>query len=474
MLGVAAAWGAALSGGILAGCGPAAPTKAAQRVTLLLQAAAQGSYAFASPAEWPQASRLLYDATSAFRAKHPSVDLRFWGTTANPVAEVIAGTGPDIVQLQGGQGAVGTWVDSGLLVDLEPYVRKANLDLKSTFASSALAVARNGASLYAFPYYSETMAMAVNEDALDAIGVAYPPPDWDYKQWAQWSREVAAALRAKGASSSAPRFATTVATIFGGPVPAGFYFHGWGGGIVDMRDRTRSLLDTPESVACGEFLYGLLLEGVAQPAQLIPPAFVAGRQIAAADQQGFVMRDALNLRAVKWAYYPMPRWPRGAYDFTNENLVGINAATKNVEAAWELLAFICASAHYQRALMHLFLYPPALKSLWSEWVAEVHAVAPPLKGKHVEVFTARMQDNLLVPVYGGSFSGSDAQAMNIVTNYCAQILARKVDVPGAFAAITHEVNKLELRAAQHQTAAKVEQARYPARGPTIATVAPGR
>ena len=457
---------------MLAGCGSAAPTRAAQRVTLTFQAAAQGSYFFASPAEWPQASRLLYDATAAFRAKYPSIDLRLWGTTVNPVAEVVAGTGPDVVQLQGGQGAIGTWMASGLLLDLEPYVRKSNLDLGSTFASSTLAVAQEGTSLYAFPYYSETMAMAVNEGALDAMGVAYPPPAWDYKQWAQWAREVAVALRAQGASS-APRYATTVATIFGGPVVAGFYFEGWGGGIVDIHNRERCLLNTAGSVACGEFLYGLMLDGVAQPAQLIPPAFVAGRQIAATDQQGFVLRDATALRSTKWAYYPMPRWPRGAYDFTNENLVGINAATKSPEAAWELLNFVCASPQYQRALMHLFLYPPALKSLWTEWVAEVHAVAPPLKGKHVDAFTARMQDNLLVPVYGGSFSESDTQAMNIVTSYCGQILARKIDVQGAFSAIVHEVDALERTAAQHQAAARVEVARYPTRGPTIAAVTPG-
>ena len=46
-----------------------------------------------APTAWPQARRLLYEATAPFQVTDPSVDLRFGGATVNPGAEVVGGTG---------------------------------------------------------------------------------------------------------------------------------------------------------------------------------------------------------------------------------------------------------------------------------------------------------------------------------------------------------------------------------------------
>lgn len=473
-----AAAGAALVSGAaaLGGCGPApvaAPHPSAAPLRLVVQAAAPGEYAFASAVEWPTMKKILSEAMAPFQARHPGVAVDLVNLPVNPVAAIIAGTGPDIVQLVAAGGGL---IGRGLLLDLSLYVKASNLQLSALFAKGTVEAATRNGALYALPYYSETDALAVNLGVLDSLGLEYPPNRWDYTEWGDWSRRVAAALAAAPRSSGTPphRYATTVAFLGGVPIVGAFYLRGWGGGIVDPADNARCLLDAPQSIACGRFLYALMDEGVAQTGtQLITSQFLAGVQVSAVTQQGFILENATNLRALKWRYVPLPVWPQGAFNFTNQNFVAVNRATRYPELAWEALQWITTSRQYQGALMHASLYPPALKALWPEWVATVHAVAPFLRGQNVEVFASLADEAYLVPVFGGSFAAEDAAAMKLIGVYGQKLVERQLDVTAAFAAAAAQVDALERANAGLQARRQRIQAEFPSRGPRIAAVPPG-
>ena len=454
---------AALAGGPLVGCASgrsAAPTRGSTKTVLVFQALV-GSNWFVGK---PDAHQLVWHATAPFRAAHPGIDLRFYGTTLNPMAEMIAGTGPDVVQLQGGGGALGAWLAADLLLDLAPFIRGSNVDLNA-FATRQLAVVRRSQGLYALPQYTGTAAMVVNLSLLDSLGLSYPSPTWTHLEWADFVQRTAATT-----SAGQRRYG---GTLWLGPLPMGFYLQGWGGALIDPADAARCLLGAAPSIACGEFLYGLLFNHAVNPGWVQPALFNGGLQASGIVWQGQTLHNASVLQAGRWDFYPMPTWPQGQYTFTNENFYGINAATAQSAAAWELLRWICVEPQYQRSFVHLFLYPPALKSLYAQWAAEVRAVAPPLRGKHIEVFGVPLQDNRVVPVNGGAFAYDDAQALTILGSYAQKILARQVSVAGGFAQAAREVNSLEATGRRRQAQSQAAGRAFPAHGPAIASVSSG-
>ncbi len=447
---------------MLGGCRAGArPGAASLRTVLVFQALVQSDWFVNEGISGVQ--ELVWQATAPFRQLHPGIDLRFFGTTVNPVGEVIAGSGPDVVQLQGGGGGVGAWLENGLLLDLTAYVRQSNLNL-DIFATRQLDAVQVGGRLYGLPEYTGTDAMVVNLDLVDRLGQPYPSAQWSYLEWAEFVRNTAAVRASK------PRLGGSVRL---GPVPVGAYLAGWGGAIIDPADRRRCVLDSPQAVACGEFLYPLILEGLAAPGLNQPALFNAGLMASGVVWQGQTLANARMLQGDKWRFYPMPTWPEGAYTFTNENYYAITAGSRQPAAAWELLNWICGEPHYQRAFMHLFLWPPALRALWPEWLAQVHAVAPVLRNKNVEVFGAPLVADRVVAVNGGSFTYQDQQAFAVIGQYSGQILARKLSVTQAFAQAARQVNALEAAGAGGKARAAASAQAFPRQGPPVAAVLPG-
>ena len=429
---------AAVAAGPLVACASrtALPTRASTKTVLVFQALIDANWFVGEP----HARQLVWDATAPYRSAHPGIELRFYGTTVNPIAEMIAGTGPDVVQIQGGGGALGAWLAGDLLMDLTSFVHASNVDL-TAFATRQLAAVRRGHGLYGLPQYTGTAGMVVNLSLLDSLGVPYPSPTWTYREWADFARRTA------GTTSAGQR--RYGGTLWLGPLPVGFYLQGWGGALIDPVDPARCLLGATPSIARGEFLYGLMFNRAVNPGLVQSTLFNGGLQASGIVWQGQTLQNASVLQAGRWDFYPMPTWPQGQYTFTNENFYGINAATRQSAAAWEFLRWICVEPEYQRSFMHLFLYPPALKSLYAQWAAEVRAVAPPLRGKHIEVFGAPLQNNRVVPINGGTFAYEDAQALGVLGTYARQILARQVSVARGFSQAAREVNNLEEAAAAH-------------------------
>ncbi len=462
VLGSAAA-GVGLVAGMLGGCRAGSrPGAANPRTVLLFQALIQSDWFVNEGIRGVR--ELVWQATAPFRQLHPGIDLRFYGTSVNPVGEVIAGSGPDVVQLLGGQGNIRAWLADSLLLDLSSHVSESNLNLE-IFAPGALGPVQGDTGLYGLPVYTGTAAMVVNLGLLDKLGLPAPPTDWTHQDWADFARSAA------GSTGGQPRYGST---IWLAPVPMGFYFRGWGGSIVDPADATRCVLDSPQAIACGEFLYPLLLQRAAAAGLNQAALFNAGLMASGVVWQGQTLANATQLRGAKWDFYPMPLWPNGRYTYTGENYYAIPAASRVPDAAWELLRWICTDPHYQRTFMHLFLWPPALSALAAEWTAQVRAVAPPLRTKNLAVFRQAVLEGRVVPRNGGAFATDDAQAFGLIGSYATRILGRELGVAEAFRQAANRVNSLEASAGHRRARAAAATRLFPIRGPVVAAVQPGR
>lgn len=418
--------------------GPAAPTTASPKTTLVFQPW-QNAYGFQSLGK--AVNELMYDATAPFRDAHPSIDLKMYGPDINPIAATIAGAGPDVPQLQGGGSGFDGWLGGSLLLDLRPYVQKSNLDLTQFSTGQLETVTARSGALYALPNYMGTAAVVVNYTVLDELGLAYPPKTWDYKQYADFAHSVAGPVT----KPAGWRYGATFDFAESGP--DAFYFRGFGGNIVDPADPTHCTLDSPECVAAGEYLYEMIWAKTAQPGRVDTNGFAQGREVAPFAWVQQMLQWVTAWKAFKWDFYPMPTWPKGVYSMTNPNYFAINSETKAPDAAWELLQWLCAGPDWQRAMMKLVLLPPGYLPVWDEWLATVRAVAPTLADKDLEVFSNIVHKGNTIQVDGARFAYADGQAKQLLQPWTTQLQQQKISVQQAFTQAAQQINAFEAAAA---------------------------
>ena len=415
----------------------ATPSPAVTKTVLVFQPW-QLAYGFQSLGS--AVNELMYEATQPFRDKHPSIDLKMYGPQTNPVAATIAGAGPDVPQLQGGGGGIDGWLAGSLLLDLTPYIRKNNVDM-SAFAAGQVATVTTDAGIFGLPNYMGTAAIVVNYSVLDTLGLAYPDQNWDYKAYAKFCRSVAGPLPKNGW-----RYGTTLDWSEYGP--DAFYFNGFGGNIVDPTNPARCALDGQAAIDAGNYLYGMIWDKSARTGRVDATRFLRGEEVAPMAWVQQMLQWVTVWKGFKWDFYPMPTWPKGDYSMTNPNYFAINAATKEPDAAWELLQWLCAGPDWQRAMMKIVLLPPGYLPIWPEWLTIVRQVAPPLAHKNLEVFSAMVEKGHPIQVDGAHFKYADAQAKQLLQPWTDRLTARKLTVEAAFPQAANQITAFEAAAAR--------------------------
>ena len=428
--------GAAASG--LAACGPsghtAAPSATGQPVTLTFQPYTD-AYGFPN---LRTLNRILTQAVQPFLARYPNIRLKMYGSTVNPLPAVLAGTGPDVPQLQGGSGGISSWLAGPEVLDLSGYIRQSNLNLRD-FSVGQLTEVTQAGKVYGIPNYTGTGGVVVNQTVLDQLGLHYPSPNWDYHEWSHL-----AAAASGIASGGQRRIGTTINPDYFGSGPGAFYYHGWGADIVDPTNPARCGLGTPEAIACAEFLYGMVWKKSATFGW-VPPSFTQGLAVMPyCWLQSYIIPAATQWNGFKWDFWPQPRWPHGSYTMTNPNFFAISAGTKHPDAAWELVRWLTVTPHWQRTLMRSVLLPPGYLPLWPEWVTVVRQVAPSLRSKNLDIFASHVKTGIL---YGGSrFARQDTQAKAILQKWYGRILSRVVSVKSGLTQMAAQIDALEAAA----------------------------
>ena len=209
----------------------------------------------------PEENALDLPAVRAFERAHPGVRV-----VSEPVSNqgeyrekvitsVVSGSPPDVLLLDGID--VPAFVDTEVLLDLAPFVRRVGLDL-NMFYPNVLAMFSRGTRTYALPKGFSPMVMYYNRAMFDRARVPYPVDGWTQEEFLRAARALTRDTDGDGRPNE-----------WGAVVLRPFYaWQAWiwsGGGDVLAGGGTRATgaLDAPAADSVLSFLTNLVRIGVA-------------------------------------------------------------------------------------------------------------------------------------------------------------------------------------------------------------------
>ncbi len=326
-----------------------------------------------------------------------------------------------------------------MLAKLDPWLSKDNLSA-SLWSSGQLSSYQEPSGLYAVPAYTAPQPLIYNQTLFDDLGLKYPDPEWDYIEATKVWKSLTGTNR-----QGQHRYGTTFQWQPNSFDGSRFLLKGFGGDELDAT-RTRCLLDSKQSIAAGEWIYGQIWDKV-----IINRFGLSGNgaQDIIADQVGMyqsagnMLFEAVTTLGtnVKWDVLPMPSWPVRRATNVNVDYFGMNAYYPNQDVAWELFKYVAANPAYQRFIISTTLMFPNLMSLWSEWERDINAAAPITRGKQLQWWP----DAALKGYgYGRGFWRYDPAAVfQTLDNGIQPIWDRKMSVVEGFTLLTSQVNAIE-------------------------------
>ncbi len=374
---------------------------------------------------------------SFFTASNPSIQVKVVPNDQNPtalIASIIAGTGPDVFHSY----RPSALLEQGLLLQLDDYVKSAGIDL-SIWSTQQLNRFRTSKGLFAFPAYQGTQAVAVNLDIFDAAGKAYPDPNWDYQTFSQTVND----LYEPPSGGKPARFGlTSLGSVGGSPLPREYVLQGFGASVVDPSNPTACTLDATAAIACGQWWYSMYQSGAATIRSGLNTLFDGGQTAMRITGSWELTQAATEWQNVsKWAFYPIPSFPKALTAFSTSDLYAVNVQTKHPTESLELLRWLTAEPQWQQAMMQMFLLSPGLKSLWPQWVDQIYQVDPAMKSRNLEVFTQEIQQRATYTHIAFQYQSEATYAA--IAAVAKEILAGTYSVSQGFAAAASQANSMQ-------------------------------
>ncbi len=441
--GVTALAGALVPRGVLA----AGLTGAGGEVQILFQSNWQGS-------SWNQTAVQLcqHFVDSTFNSNPQYKGIRAVVSATNGqgqagavIAATLAGASgvPDIVESCCSD--VPTYEGADLLAPLNPYLSTDNIDPYNLFVRGHVEALSVNGTIYGLPSYDAPPTMYYRQDILDQLGLPYPNPNWTYTE-AESIWRSAASLKTSTVRHGA--------TLYSG-TEMEYLLKGWGSSEMDAA-HTTCLLGSPQCIAAGEWLYGLLLDQVAGYRTDSGGLFGNTPAAVFAMSGGWSLLPAAeNLRGVKWDILPMPTWQAGvSTTFDNIDFYAMLRSSKHPTEAWEFMRWLTTQPDYNLFLMRVNLIGPALTALWDQYETTITAAAPPLRGKSLNYIKEAALSGRAYPHM--FFAQGAEQADGILDTWFGKIGARQVSVSEGFTQAATQINAWEKQAGKFfaaQTAA---------------------
>ena len=408
---------------------------------------------------------LLLQGIQPWLAKNPGIDVQitFLGYQATTVAALLAGNGPDIFA----DWVLPLFTDSGLLLDLSPFVKQSNVNL-GQFPARDMEVFQQNGGLWALPSYLHLEAPAVNLGILDNAGLSYPQPGWTYTQWTRlWEQTAVKAVGNKPGRVGGQFYFSGYDGHSNAPAP--YYLKGFGGEYVNPADTSQCYLTSSGSTQAYEWIYGLLNSGVCNTGG---SNFTAGGITATtADTAGGLITSAQSWRSLKWQIYDEPVYPALKTAFAASDFYAISAATARQDVVWDFMQYLCVGPDWQNWMVKLAMNGPNQAALYPQWEETVKAVAPPLANINLSVFTNQMLNN--EPYFGLIYRYDDPQAGGIISSASQQIQKQQLTVPAGLSQANQQVNALEATAKSTAASAAAAAKSFPVDGRAVAVVPTG-
>lgn len=249
------------------------------------------------------------------------------------------GVGPDLMWLDQDHMP---WAWEGALLDISEYLANDTRDVANPddyFPGVWLTVAL-GDGVYGLPWIAQPVVLFYNRDIFDAMGVAYPTPDWTWDEF----RAAAVALTNEAHYGF---------TLNGWPPP---YIWIWGnGGDIVSADLTQAPVDDPAVVEAVQFYADMIYNAECCPSQETIAEEGFGEMFKAGRVAMFMGGAADDLDRVEGLDVGISAVPKG--NVTGENTTfawiaatAINAKTAYPDEAYEALVQLTEGIHHWKVV----------------------------------------------------------------------------------------------------------------------------
>ena len=343
--------------------------------------------------------------------------------------EIEGGTGPDVFE----DWVLAPYLSPNLVMRLDPFMQQDGIKTSLWSPGQMHALTLEEGTFF-LPCYVHVDTMVVNLSNLDAMGLAYPDPEWDYQTAQQAFTNATQTINGQRHAGFSPDYNGTSLGMSYNDTRA-YAMHIFGGSVMDDT-RMVCTMDAPETVQAVQWWDQLHWDGIAGPGSITSGAtyqeYGSSYLLQAFEQWG---------TNFKWTFYPVPKYPNGRLSFEATDYHAINAATKHPEQAWLLLKFLAAEPYWSQYCMKYLLRTPSLVSLWDQYVSVVEQVTPLAQKVNVKYYVQAAQQWGLA---GRTFKYQHAQAISTINEALSQAM-RNVgqDPTTVLTAAAQAVNALE-------------------------------
>ena len=352
MMRAAATGGGLAATGALAACGGpggSAPQKVTGKVNLLYFTSTEPAIDRGKKQE------------AGFKEKYPDVQLTVENQPTdftNKITTLLAaGTPPNVTWIGG---AFWDFVGKGVWVDLDPIIAKDRSFNLKDYYPQALEAFRWPDKLRALPYGVNTHTMSFNKRLLQKEGIPLPSKDWKVEQFTDIARRVTKDTDADGNVDQAG-LANWPSIHVAPPLFGGGY---WDKGF------TKSILDTPDSIAGLEWLYDIQFGGrkIYPTPQMLQGTNVnnlmGNGKLAFFSTGRFGVPVLRGFSDLDWDMVVYPTGPKGNKStFLSGEGYAMTSETKDRDAAWKLMDYLCGRESQENFYLKEGNVIPAIKAV---------------------------------------------------------------------------------------------------------------
>ncbi|MEU6395052.1 ABC transporter substrate-binding protein [Streptomyces sp. NPDC046939] len=320
----------------------------------------------------PGEVKAINDSIARFEKAHPNIKVRATGNvsdaTVNQALRAGGDEAPDVVS-SFTTNNVGQYCDSGMWVDLDPFMRKTGLDKKKVFPQSLLDYTSYNGNQCALPLLADAFGMYYNKDAFEEAGITHPP-----KTMSEFIADAKKLTKKKGGNSYErvgfmPNFRlyqNSPDRLFAQWGPT--YFDKDGTSRLSKDPATYAFFDTAKKLMDAQGGYNALERFRTSFGDEMSNqnAFLSGKLAMHLDGEwrGLMLNEAKA--KFDWDVAPLPvpddqveTYGRG---YLTGTVAGIAHSSKHQNAAWELVKFLTADTDQVVAFANAIHNVPSTKA----------------------------------------------------------------------------------------------------------------
>ncbi len=289
--------------------------------------------------------KCLKEIKADYEKLHPEVEIQFEPVSQPEKAKkfIIASeakNAPDVIHCEIQD--IPPYILKDYLLDLTPFIKKERPGFFDQFADNAKAIARQKGKIMAMPDSDQTIVLFYNTELYKQAGLDPNKPPKTWTEFAEYGKKLSNGKDQWGFGMVANKSASLISRFL--PILWSF-----GGDIFDAK-MSKSMLDSPDSIAAFKFYTDMLLkEGITPPTPNEMSAqdvrtYMAQKKIAMKFGSGWTVSiiDGINpgLHAADvLRCAPLPAGKKNV-TFAQMDFWGISAYTKKKEAAWQWVKYL--------------------------------------------------------------------------------------------------------------------------------------